>query len=78
MPGTDEHYLPLTELFGKVETDEKYQPSLQKCAKKKSLPFVASVQHANNTGLLVQCEECERCGIWFMHHVNWHPQIKLD
>ena len=58
VPGIDGHYLSFTEVFGK-STDEKHRPSLQKSTRRKSLPFVASVQHANNTGLLVQCEECE-------------------
>jgi len=44
VPGTDGHYLSFTEVFG-TDTDEKHRPSLQKCTKKKSLPFVASVQH---------------------------------
>ena len=58
VPGIDGHYLSFTEIFGK-STDEKHRPSLQKSTRRKSLPFIASVQHANNTGLLVQCEECE-------------------
>jgi len=52
VPGTDGHYLSFTEVFGN-DTDEKHCPSLQNSAKRKSLPFVASVKHANNTGLLV-------------------------
>ena len=34
-------------------------PLYKNAPKGNSLPFVASVQHANNTGLLVQCEECK-------------------
>ena len=39
---------------------EEHYPSLQKRpTRRKTLPFVASVQHARNTNLMVQCEECE-------------------
>ena len=58
VPGTDGHYLPFTEVFG-INTNESHCSTLQKCVKKNSLLFIASVQHANNTGLVVQCEECE-------------------
>ena len=41
-------------------TSEEHRPSLQNHpVRQKTLPFVASVQHAKNTNLMVQCEECE-------------------
>lgn len=60
--GTDGHYLSFCEVFGK-STDEKHRLSLQKSTTRKSLQFVASVQHAVNTGYFVQCEECE---VWHL------------
>ena len=41
-------------------TNKDHRPSLKRCPYlNKSLPFVASVQHARNTNLMVQCVECE-------------------
>ena len=58
-PGNDGHYKSFQEVYGTV-TSEDSRPSLQKCSvRAKSLPFVASVQHARNTNIMVQCEECE-------------------
>jgi len=34
VPGTDGHYLPFTDVYGKIDTDEQHRPSLQKSAKK--------------------------------------------
>ena len=58
IPGQDEHYLPFKELYG-TQTTEGNRPSLTKKSKKqKTLPFVASIQHARNVNMVVQCEEC--------------------
>lgn len=59
VPSGDGHYKPFGNLYGK-EISKKHHPSLQTPpSRAKTLPFVASVQHAHNTNLMVQCEECE-------------------
>ena len=57
MPGSDNHYLTFSEVFGKPTT-EKHRPSATKKRPKKSVPIPTSVQHAKNTNLMVQCKEC--------------------
>lgn len=55
----DGHYKPFDTVYG-TKTSEEHRPSLQKRpTRRKTLSFVASVQHAKNTNLMVQCEECE-------------------
>ena len=59
VPQEDGHYKPFDSVYG-TDTSEEHRPSLQKRPnRQKTLPFVASVQHARNTNLMVQCEECE-------------------
>ena len=59
VPNDDGHYKPFEIVYGKT-TSEKHRPTLQKRpARLKTLPFVASVQHARNTNMMIQCEECE-------------------
>ena len=43
-PGTDHHYIPFDEIFGK-STSEEHRPSLHLKQAKKTLPFSASLQH---------------------------------
>ena len=58
VPSGDGHYKSFDTLYG-TTTSEEHRPSLQtQSTRRKSLPFVASVQHARNTNLMVQCEEC--------------------
>ena len=46
-------------MYGTV-TSEEHRPSLQKPpARSEILPFSASVEHARNTNMMIQCEECE-------------------
>ena len=59
MSGTDGHYKQFQDVYGTV-TSEDCRPSLQKRPTRvKTLPFVASIQHARNTNIMMQCEECE-------------------
>ena len=58
MPGVDDHYKPFSEVFEK-ETTEEHRPSLKRKPRQdRGLPFYLSVQHVNNTKMMVQCEEC--------------------
>lgn len=51
IPGVDGHYLPFEKVYG-TETTEKHRPSQQTRAKRaRTLPFIASIQHAKNTQL---------------------------
>ena len=59
IPNSDGHYKPFETVYGTM-TEEEHRPSLRKpTARSKTLPFVASVQHAKNTNMMIQCEECE-------------------
>ena len=60
MPGVDDHYKPFSEVFEK-ETTEEHRPSLKRKPRQdRGLPFYPSVQHVNNTKMMVQCEECRQ------------------
>ena len=72
--GDDGHYLPFAEVFTseKGNTGE-YRPSykgptqpLPKRVKRK-LPYYASVQHAKNAELMLQCSGCE---LWRLIFLN--------
>jgi hypothetical protein len=59
MSGIEGHYKPFQDVYG-TATSEESRPSLQKRpSRAKTLPFVASIQHARNTNIMMQCEECE-------------------
>ena len=59
VPNDNGHYKSFADVYG-TKTNEEHRPSLQKKpAKQKTLPFSASVQHARNTNITIQCEECE-------------------
>lgn len=56
VPGEDGHYRPFIEVYG-TSTTEEHSPSLQtQKGRQKSLPFSASVQHAKNVDMMIQCE----------------------
>ena len=56
----DGHFEPFEQVFG-TETDERFCPSAEETRNKakKTLPFNATQQHAKNTNIVIQCEECE-------------------
>ena len=53
----DGHYLPFDQAFTR-DTTEQDRPSLKGKTKAKPLSFSPSVQHINNTGTVIQCDEC--------------------
>ena len=57
-PGSDNHYLSFSQIFGQVTTEE-HRPSLHVKTPKKTLPFSASVQHVKNVDMMMLCEECD-------------------
>ncbi len=73
-PSDTEHYLPFSEAFGK-ETSEKDCPSLVN-HKKKVLSYSPSIQHAKNTNVMVQCEECLMWRLVFSKKKLTLPQKK--
>lgn len=84
MPGDDDHYLPFSDVFGQ-NTSEMHRPSINKKqavdsgSKQKSLPFYATVQHVKNTGLVVQCEECQMWRIVFSKYkLTAEQQVRLN
>lgn len=57
-PTGDGHYKPFNEVYGTV-TKENHRPSYpKKTPRSKNLPFVASIQHVRNVGLVIMCKEC--------------------
>lgn len=65
IPTDDGHYLCFTEVFSKVITGEHRPSILLKPSKSNTLPFYASVQHAKNCQIVVQCESCDMWRIIF-------------
>ena len=63
MLGEDGHYRLFSEVFG-TQTSEEHRPSFKQTlsssrkAKRRRLPYYASVQHVKNSQLMVQCTEC--------------------
>ena len=57
-PGSDNHYLSFSQVFGK-NTTEEHRPSLNIKKQKKTLPFSTSVQHVKNVDMMVLCDECD-------------------
>ncbi len=54
----DGHYKSFDEVHG-TDTCENDRPSLKNSGRKKSsMLFLASVQHATNTGMMLCCDEC--------------------
>ena len=65
--GSDGHYKPFEELFGR-STSGDGRPSLNKSRDIRKGPFVPSIQHARNTYLMIQCEECLKWRIVYSRH----------
>ena len=63
--GSDNHYLPFTNAFSTTPMSEMFQPSLRVKGLAKPLSFSPSVQHALNSGITVQCEECDKWRVVF-------------
>ena len=64
IPGSDNHYLSFSQIFGK-NTTEEHRPSLNTKKQKKTLPFSASVQHVKNVDMMVLCEECDMWRLFY-------------
>ena len=76
IPDTNGHYKSFESVYGTV-TAEEHRPSLKsRPSRAKSLPFVASVQHARNTNLMVQCEECEMWRLIYSRHKLTSSELK--
>ena len=60
-PGLDGHFLPFDTVYGS-DTTEEHRPSAKKrSSKQRTLPFHGKLQHVNNAGLMIECDEC---GMW--------------
>ena len=58
--GSDDHYLSFAKAYTTTLSSEMYRPSLKGKSVAKPMSFSPSVQHALNTGTVIQCEECDR------------------
>ena len=75
MPMEDGHYLPFSQAFNSV-TSEEHRPSFVAKTKvpkkqKRSLPFRGTVQHVRNASIMVQCALCNMWRLVF-------SRFKLD
>ena len=61
--GSDDHYIPFADVYGTYTSDKR--PSLLQRRKMKTLTYSPSDQHAWNTGVLVQCDECDKWRLLF-------------
>ena len=61
-PMEDGHYLPFSEVYEKLTSEEhrpSFKPHQPKSKKKCTLPYYATIQHVKNANLMVHCAECE-------------------
>ncbi|XP_066928996.1 uncharacterized protein [Clytia hemisphaerica] len=63
-PG-EEHYKPLSEMYGKVTTDNRPSLKARPPNKRKKIGFSPSQQHAKNTDMMMQCDECNKWRLIF-------------
>ncbi len=71
---SDDHYLPSTV---QTLTTEIYRPSLKGENLAKPLPSSPSVQHALNTNIVVQCDECDMWRLVFSKRSYLLPYVQL-
>lgn len=78
-PGNDGHYKMFDEVYG-TPTSEVYRPSLQKCsARKKTLPFRATLQHVKNVDMMLLCEDCNMWRLLYSKHkLDAHEKLELE
>ena len=64
-------------MFG-TETTEDHRPSLQKrLYREKSSPFLVTIQHAKNTNMVVQCEECKMWRIVYSKYKLTDSELEI-
>ena len=59
MMGSDDHYKLLADVYD-TRTTEDDCPSMIQRKKTKALTYSPSVQHACSTGIVIQCDECDK------------------
>ena len=74
VPSTDGHYQPFIEAYNKPSSSEEHCPSASAKRPRKSVPIPTSVQHAKNTNLMVQCEEC---AMWRLVYAEKKLSVQL-
>ena len=75
IPGEDGHYQQFSEVYGEAIT-KQHRPSLQPSSReKKTLPFIASIQHVRNVNVMVQCE---LCSMWHLYKLNSQAKMTLE
>ena len=67
----DGHYIPFVKAFT-LNTTEQDRPSLKGKKTAKPLSFSPSVQHAQNTDTMVQCDECS---MWRLVFSKWKLSV---
>ena len=74
VPSADGHYQPFIEAYNKPSSSEEHRPSASAKRPRKSVPIPTSVQHAKNTNLMVQCEEC---AMWRLVYAEKKLSVQL-
>ena len=74
VPSTDGHYQPFIEAYNKPSSSEEHRPSAFTKRPRRSVPIPTSVQHAKNTNLMVQCEEC---AMWRLVYAEKKLSVQL-
>ena len=64
MNGPNDHYVQLADAYGTSTTENDRPPLIQR-RKIKTLTYSTSEQHACNTGVVVQCDECDKWRLLF-------------
>ena len=79
VPGTEEHYKKILDVFGTRTTEEHRPSSKKRSSKDKSLPFSASIQHVKNIDMMLMCDECEMwCLLYAKKKLKKHERKEVE
>ena len=59
-PGTNDHYKQFSEVFGTKPTEGATASPKTSKDREHKIPFNPDKQHASNTGLIIECNECSK------------------
>ncbi|CAB3998966.1 Hypothetical predicted protein [Paramuricea clavata] len=65
VPAGDGHYRPFEEVYKTITEENRPSKVTRPKTTRANLPFSPSVQHAQNTDVMVQCTECEKWRLVF-------------
>ena len=77
IPGTDDHYKEFSEAFGNETTEEAMSSLKTSKDRRHKIPFNPVKQHASNTGLIIECNECSKPRLVYIAKRLTEPEKKL-